>query len=126
MVVVPAATAVASPLVVTVAVAMLDEVQAAWEVTFEVVPSENVAVAANCWVAPILMLGLVGVMAMEEMALEVTVRVTLAEVPPKFAVMVAVPAASPVASPLLVMVATDVSEELQVACEVKSRVVESE
>jgi len=126
MVVVPTAIAVARPLAVTVAVDVLDEVQATWEVTSEVVPSENVAVAANCWVAPILMLGLAGVMAMEDRALKVTVRVMLAEVPLKFAVMVAVPVASAVASPLLLIVATDVSEELQVTCEVKSKVVASE
>jgi len=126
MVVVPTAIAVARPLVVTVAVDVLDEVQATWEVTSEVVPSENVAVAENCWVAPILMLGLAGVMDMEDRALKVTVRIMLAEVPLKFAVMVAVPLASAVASPLLLMVATDVSEELQVTCEVKSKVVASE
>ena len=47
-VVVPTANAVARPLVVTVAADALDEVHATLEVTSEVVPSENVAVAVNC------------------------------------------------------------------------------
>jgi hypothetical protein len=51
---------------------------------------------------------------MEDRVAEVTVRGVLPEILPKVAVMVAVPAATAVARPLLLTVATDVLEELQV------------
>ena len=51
---------------------------------------------------------------------KVTVRVVLPEILPKLAVMVVAPAVTGVARPLLLTVATDVSDELQVTCEVKS------
>jgi hypothetical protein len=63
---------------------------------------------------------------MEERVAEVTVRVVFPEIFPEVAVMVEVPAALAVARPLLLTVATDVLDELQVACEVISRVVPSE
>ena len=56
----------------------------------------------------------------------VTVRVVLPEILPKLAIMVVLPAATAVARPLLLTVATDGFEELQVTCEVKSFVVPSE
>lgn len=52
IVVVPAATAVTSPLPLTVATAGSDELQAALEVTSSVFPPENEPVAMNCWVCP--------------------------------------------------------------------------
>jgi hypothetical protein len=73
-----------------------------------------VAVAVNCWVTPPGMLGLAGVTNMEERVAEFTVRVVLPEIVPEVAVMVAVPAARAVTKPLLLMVATDVFDELQV------------
>ena len=60
------------------------------------------------------MLGLAGVTKMEERVAEFTVRVVLPEIVPEVAVMVAAPAATAVARPLLLMVATDVFDELQV------------
>ena len=60
------------------------------------------------------MLGVVGATSMEDRVAEVTGRVVLPEILPKVAVMIAVPAATAVASPLLLTVATDVLEELQV------------
>jgi hypothetical protein len=60
-----------------------------------------------------------GVMDMEDRVAEVTVRVVLPEILPKLAVMVLVPAATAATSPLLLMVATEGAEELQVTCEVK-------
>ena len=114
MVVVPVAMAVARPLLLTVATDVLDELQMTWAVISWVVPSENVPVAVNCWVAPPAMLGSVGVTATEDRVPEVTVRVVLPEIVPEVAVMVAVPAAMPVARPLLLMIATDVSDEIQV------------
>ena len=52
MVVVPAATVVARPLLVIVATEGSEELQAAWEVTSSVLPPENEPVATNCWVVP--------------------------------------------------------------------------
>ena len=63
---------------------------------------------------------------MEDSVAEVTVRVVLPEILPKLAVIMLVPAATAATRPLLLMVAVDVSEELQVTCEVKSKVVSSE
>ena len=48
----PAATAVARPLLFTVATDVLDEVQVTCVVISWVVPSEYVPVAVNCWVVP--------------------------------------------------------------------------
>jgi len=56
----------------------------------------------------------------------VTVRVVFTEINPEVAVMVVVPAVRAVARPLLLTVATEVSDELQVTCVVISWVVPSE
>ena len=77
--------------------------------------------AANCWVIPEGMLGilrLAGITDIEERVAEVTVTVVLPRMLPEAAEMIAVPAATAVARPLLLIVATDVSEELQVTCAV--------
>jgi hypothetical protein len=78
--------------------------------------------AANCWVAPAGMLGRAGVIDtdMKDRVAEFTVRVALHEILPEVAVMVAVPVLMAVATPLLSIVATDVSDELQVTCVVMS------
>ena len=62
------------------------------------------------------MLGLGGVTDMEDRAAEVTVRAALPETIPEVAVMIGAPAATAVARPLLLTVATDVFDELQVTC----------
>jgi hypothetical protein len=88
-------------------------------------------VAVNCWATPTGRLGLAGVTTMEERVAEFTVRVVLADEPElvallgvlEAAVMVTVPMAMAVARPLLLTVATDVSDELQVTCVVISWVV---
>ena len=67
-----------------------------------------------------------GVTAMEDRVAGVTVRVVLPEILPKVAVMVVVPAARAVARPLLLTVATEVFDEVQVTCGVRSRLVPSE
>ena len=76
------------------------------------------------------MLGLVGVIAMETNVAGVTVSVVDPEMLPTVAVIVVVPAATAVASPLdpaaLLIVATPVLEELQVAEAVRFCVVLSE
>jgi hypothetical protein len=123
----PAATAVARPPLLTVAVAVLDEVQVACEVISWVVESEYVPVAVNCWVAPTAMLAGVGDTVIEvNVAAAVTVRVVCPEIVPEVALMVEVPAALVVARPLLTIVAAVVLDELQVTCVVIAWVVESE
>ena len=72
------------------------------------------------------MLRLAGVTDMEVRVAEVTVRVVLPEILPEVAVMVAVPTATDVARPLLLTVATDVLDEVQVTCVVISWLVPSE
>ena len=61
MVVVPALTAVARPLLLTVATVALDELQVSAVVISRLVPSENMPAAANCVVAPSGRLGSEGV-----------------------------------------------------------------
>jgi hypothetical protein len=58
---VPAATPVASPDTLMVAVAVEELVQLAVVLTSPEVPSLYVAIAVNCWVAPTAMLGVAGV-----------------------------------------------------------------
>ena len=72
------------------------------------------------------MLGLAGTTFMEVRVVEFTVRVVLPEILPEVAVIIAVPAAPDVARPLLLTVATDVLDELQVTCVVISVLVPSE
>jgi hypothetical protein len=76
--------------------------------------------ALNCWVLPKGMLGLAGVTDMEEIIASFTQRVAFPEMLPEVAVMYITPAFLLVARPLLVTVATDVSDELQVTCVVMS------
>jgi len=83
-------------------------------------------VAVNCSVTPIVKLGVMGVMDMEERVAEFTVKVALPRILPEAAAMVAVPGATVVASPLPLMVATDVFEEPQETCVVISWLVPSE
>ena len=82
--------------------------------------------AVNRWLTPTGMLGVAGVTAMEARVAEFTVRAPLPEILPWVAVMVAGPAATVVARPVLVMVATDGFDEVQVTCAVISSVVPSE
>jgi len=65
MVVVPAARAVARPLLPTVATVELEELQETWVVISPLGPTSNVPVAVNCWVAPTDMVAVAGLTAME-------------------------------------------------------------
>ncbi len=114
IVTVPAELAVARPLRSTVATYGLPELHVTCVVISWAVPSEKVPVAVNCWVAPPSTLGSAGVMAMEDRVAEVTVRVVLTETVPEVAVIVVVPAVRALARPLLLITATEVSDELQV------------
>ena len=77
-------------------------------------------------VSPAGTLELAGVTDMEDRVAGVTVRIVFPEMVPEVAVMVDVPAATPVARPLLLTVATDISDDLQVTFVVISRLVPSE
>ena len=68
MVEVPAATAVARPVLLTDADDVLDDLQMTWVVKSWLAPSEYVPVAVNCLVIPAGMLGLAGVTAIETRA----------------------------------------------------------
>ena len=113
----PVATAVARPLELMVATDVVAEVQVTVELTFPVEPSLYLAVALNCWVAPIATLGLAGdtVMELKEGA---TVSVALPLIPLTVAVTLVEPAATACASPLVLTVATDWVVAAQVADEV--------
>ncbi len=115
MVAVPAATAVASPPLLTVATDVSDERQVTCVLISWLVPSEYVPVAVKSLEFPVAMLGLAGVTDIED-SKGVTVRVVFPEIPPAMAVMVAVPTETPVASPLPLTVATDALDEPQVTC----------
>ena len=62
---VPAATAVASPPALIVAVPVVEDVQVTWPVMFCVLPPEYVPVAVNCCVVPVWIAGLAGVTAID-------------------------------------------------------------
>jgi hypothetical protein len=72
---VPAATAVARPLLLTVATDVLDEVQVTCAVISWLVPSEYMPEAANWVLIPTGTIGLAGVINMEDRIADVTVRV---------------------------------------------------
>jgi hypothetical protein len=117
----PAATAVASPPVLIVAAALLEDVQVAVDVTFAVELSLYVAVAVNCCIAPATMLGLAGVTAMEVIVFvvaAVTVSIAVPLTPLREAVIVLEPAATAVASPDVLIVAAALLEDVQVAVDV--------
>ena len=86
--------------------------------------------AVNCCVVPRAMPESVGVTAMDTRVALVTVNVVAPAIVPDVAVMVLLPAATGVASPwepaALLIVATPVPDELQVAVAVRSCVVLSE
>jgi len=74
-------------------------------------------------VLPTSILGLAGVTARDNRVAEFTVRVVLSEIVPMVAVMFVVPTETPMTRPVLSIVATDVSDELQVTCVVMSLLV---
>ncbi len=86
-------------------------------------PLLYVPVAVNCSVSPAGTDTLAGVRESEVNTAEDTVNVAEPLIFPEVAVIVAIPGAAPVASPLLLMVATEVADELHVAELVKFCVV---
>ena len=113
---VPVARPVARPALVMVAVVNTEEFQVAELVRSAVVESVKWPVAVNCWVSPLAMDGVAGATVIVVSVAAVTVRTAvLLVMPPEAAVMLDEPAPTPVARPALVMVATAVAEEFQVA-----------
>ena len=108
----PWLTAVASPLLFTVAIGVASELQV--KVTpLMTFPWESLATAVNCWVCPTWIVAVGGetvTLATGGFTVRVAVPFTLLVV----AVMCAVPCATAVASPLLFTVAIGVVSELQV------------
>jgi hypothetical protein len=91
---VPAATPVASPALLIVATPVLADAQVTWFVRFCIELSENVPVAVNCCVDPLVMLGFVGVTEIDCSVGELEATFTVADIPP------AVP--SPLSKPWIV------------------------
>ena len=82
-----------------VATEVVAEAQVTWLVRFCVELSEKVPVAVNCSVAPLAMLGLAGVTAIDCRTAAVTVSTVEPVIPLSVALIVDVPVATPVASP---------------------------
>ena len=134
IVVVPADREPAEPLEVTslliTAILGSDELQVTDKVRSLVELSEKVPVALNCCEVPSAILGFTGVTLMETRVTAVTVSDVEPETVPDVAVIEVAPTAWEVADPFellsLLMVATEVSEELQMTDAVRSCMVLSE
>jgi hypothetical protein len=126
----PAATPLTKPASLTVAFAIVEELQVTRSVTSQVLASLFVPVAASCCVVLIGTVGLVGVTAMETGVAHTFALVTVicveAEKVPECAVTVVGPVALPVTTPAALTVAVSGIEELHVTEAVKSFVVPSE
>jgi hypothetical protein len=103
-----------------------EELQVTSVVRFWVVLSENVPVALNCSVAPRETTGSAGVIAMDFIVSEVTVKVVEPEMFPDVAVIVVVPWATAVARPAALIVATPVLEDFHVTVAFRFWVLPSE
>ncbi len=112
------------------AMAGSDELHATCSVRSWTVLSVKIPVAVNCLFVPSAMLGLVGVTWIDTSVAVVTMRVVPPETVPDVALIVVEPAATDAAKPLepasLPTEATEGAEEVQVANEVRSRLVLSE
>jgi hypothetical protein len=134
IVVAPIPTGVAFPwepdALLIVATDEADELHSTAVVISCVLPSEKVSVALNCRDVPTAMPSFAGVMAMDTGVTGLTVRVEETDILPEAAVMVVAPIATEEALPLepavLLIVATDVADELQVTDAVRSCVLLSE
>src|SRR5262249_21773783 len=112
IVVVPVASASASPVAEIVATAWSDDAHATWFVMFAVELSVNVPVAVNGKSALSGTVGAPGVIAIDCSAAAATISCAVLEIAPSFAVIVAVPVPTVVATPALVIVATVRSDEV--------------
>jgi hypothetical protein len=123
---VPAPTVLTSPLPLTVASEVFEEVQVRSLLTFWVVLSEKVAVAVICWLVPAAMLGIGGVRTIEDSVAGVTVTVKFEVTLPQTLgdaqtpLIIAVPAPTVLTLPLLLTVATALLDEVHVMSSVTS------
>jgi hypothetical protein len=124
MVLVPAATLVACPLLLIVATIGFEELHRTDAVMSCVELSLNVPVAVNCFVLPMGMVELLGVTAMETMLAAVTVSDAVPVTLPEVALMLVLPVAAETATPTVSTVAIVEEPEDQVT-EVKSCVLPS-
>lgn len=124
MVVEPAATLVARPCPLMVAMAEVEEVQTTMPVMSCVLASLKVPTAVNCLVVPTAMLGFTGVTANETNVAAVTVSEAVPLIVPEVAVSVVVPVPTAVTTPVVLTVATALEDEVQVS-EVSSCVLPS-
>jgi hypothetical protein len=122
---VPTPAALARPAVLIVAVAVVPDNHVTLDVRFCVVPSLNVPVAVNCWVAPLVIEGFAGVTAIDCSVAAVTVRSVDPEIDDDVAVIVEVPTPAPLASPAELIVAVELVPELHVTVLVRFCVVPS-
>jgi hypothetical protein len=111
IVLVPAARLEASPLLLIVAEAAVEELQSTDAVMSCVLLSLKVPVAVNCLVAPMGMVELTGETESETRVAFVTVTAAVPLTPPEFAVRVTLPAATPDASPVEFTVSKFCAEE---------------
>ena len=125
IVVMPGSDVLASPWLLMVATAVLEEFQLTKVVRSCVLPSVKVPVALNCCFVPSGMETVGGVMVRNTKTGGVTVRIVEPLTEPKEAVIAVVPWARLVASPWLLMVATGVLEEFQLTALVRFRVLPS-
>src|SRR5271167_2279075 len=122
---VPTPAPVARPAALIVAVEVVPELQVTVPVRFCVVPSLNVPVAVNCWVAPLVIEGFAGVTAIDCSVAAVTVSTVEPEIDDDVAVMVEVPTPAPEASPDALIVAMVLVPDDHVTLEVRFCVVPS-
>ena len=123
----PVITPVASPPAVMLATAGVADFQFEMAVMFAVVPLEYVPIAINCCMPPMATEGFTGVTAMDNSVPFVTVNTAEPALPPKLALIAAVPVATPAATPVaLLTVATAVVAETQADMAVTLREVPSE
>ena len=116
MLVEPIATAVSKPVLLTVAAAVLEELQTAELVKFCVLLSLKVPVAVSCSVVPRITELLGAVMVIDCSVAAVTASARAFEATPAcVAVIFVEPTPVPVARPLLLIVAAAVFDEFQVA-----------
>src|SRR5207248_1089350 len=110
--------ALTTPLAVTEAICVEEELQVATLVTSCHVPSENCAVTVNCRLTNNVIEAGLGVIASDVALAAVTLSVAVAETLPEVAVIVVVPAETPRANPLVgevsLIIATAGFDELQV------------
>ena len=120
MVTIPVIKPEASPVALSLATLLSDELQTAVPVRSTVLLSLYVPVAVNCWVLPTNKDGLTGLTVRLFKTAGVTVRIVELWTEPEDAVIVVRPAAKPVARPPVLIVATDGVEQTQLTDAVRS------